>query len=219
MVEFRQYAIWGSSGHAKVLAALIAEQGGEVVALFDNDPSARSVVDGVSVHLGEKGFANWVQQEKPGQSVSGLVAIGGWRGRDRLTIQQHFRDADLSLYSLVHNRAHVCASAVLGEGTQVLAQAVVAADARIGQACIINHKASVDHECILDDGVHIAPGATLCGCVEIGENAFVGAGAVVLPRVIIGKDALVAAGAVVTTDVDPGQRVAGNPARLMKDRV
>lgn len=216
MFEPRRYAIWGSSGHAKVLIALIAEQGGEVVALFDNDPSAKSVVGRLSVIVGEDGFADWIRQEKPGRSVSGLVAIGGWRGRDRLEIHQRFRDAGLSMHALVHDRAYVSASAVLGEGTQVLAQAIVASDARIGQACVINHKASVDHECILGDGVHIAPGASICGCVEIGENAFVGAGAVILPRLIIGKDALVAAGSVVTKDVSPGQRVAGNPARPMK---
>jgi sugar O-acyltransferase (sialic acid O-acetyltransferase NeuD family) len=218
MAETRQYAIWGSSGHAKVLAGLIAEQGGRIVALFDNDPSAKSVVDGLPVLVGEAGFSEWLECKRPGPAVSGLVAIGGWRGRERLSIQRRFREAGLSLHPLVHNRANVAASAVLGEGSQVLAHAVLAADVRIGEACIVNHKASVDHESILGDGVHVAPGATICGCVEIGENAFIGAGAVLLPRLKIGRNAIVAAGAIVIRDVGEGQRVAGNPAYPMKDR-
>ena len=68
----------------------------------------------------------------------------------------------------------------------------------------------------LGNGVHLAPGATLCGCINIGDNVFIGASAVVLPRISIGQDAVVGAGAVVTRDVPAGATVAGNPARVIK---
>ena len=95
----------------------------------------------------------------------------------------------------------------------MLAQALVVADSRLGDVCIVNHKASVDHECILGNGVHLAPGATVCGCVTIGNNVMIGAGSVVLPRLKIGSDALIGAGAVVTKDVPAGSIVVGNPGR------
>jgi len=53
-----RYAIWGSAGHAKVLASLIRAIGGRVVATFDNDPAAQAL-RGVPLHLGEAGFAKW----------------------------------------------------------------------------------------------------------------------------------------------------------------
>lgn len=212
MTEATRYAIWGSAGHAKVLASLVARLGGRVVALFDNREVAPALA-GVPLYLGEAGFERWAEGIEALHEVTGLVAIGGQGGRDRLAIQRRFAARGLRVAPLVHPDASVCASASLGAGTQVLAQAVVAAEARLGAACIVNHQASVDHECVIGDGVHLAPGATLAGLVTVGDNALVGAGAVVLPRLAIGAGATVGAGAVVTRDVAAGTIVVGNPAR------
>ena len=97
-----------------------------------------------------------------------------------------------------------------------MAQAVVAAGAAVGAACIINHKASVDHECVVGDGVHVAPGATICGCVTVDSNVFIGAGAVILPRLEIGRDSIIGAGAVVTKNVPAKSIIVGNPGRIYR---
>lgn len=209
-----RYAIWGSAGHAKVLASLIALRGGSVVALFDNR-DVPSAVAGVPTFVGPEGFARWADAEPSIGDVIGLVAIGGDRGRDRIAIQQLYRERGLRLMSLVHPDASVCVTAQLGAGTQVLAQAVIAAEARLGEACIVNHRASVDHECVVGDGVHLAPGATVCGCVTLHDNVMVGAGAIVLPRLSIGENSVIGAGAVVTRDVPAGSVVVGNPGRAV----
>lgn len=209
----RQCVLWGSAGHAKVLAALLALRGDRVIALFDNNSAAQTALPGIPLYYGQEGFAHWNKRRDVSLPVYGWVAIGGSRGLDRLAIQTFMVQAGIQMPPLVHPDASVCPTAMLGLGTQVLAQAVVAADAQVGQACIINHRASVDHECVLEDGVHLAPGATLCGCVNVDRGALVGAGAVVLPRLRIGAGALVGAGAVVTRDVEPGAVVMGNPAR------
>jgi acetyltransferase-like isoleucine patch superfamily enzyme len=69
---------------------------------------------------------------------------------------------------------------------------------------------------VLGDGVHVAPGATLAGNVEVGDFTLVAVGAVVLPRIRIGRDCIVGAGAVVTRDVPDGTVVYGNPARIIR---
>jgi acetyltransferase-like isoleucine patch superfamily enzyme len=77
----------------------------------------------------------------------------------------------------------------------------------------------VDHEDVLEDGVELAPGATLCGLVTIETGGWVCAGATVLPRIKIGADAIVGAGAVVTRNVPPGVTVVGIPAKpLIKQK-
>lgn len=208
----KSFVIWGCAGHAKVLVSLIKSQGGQVVAFFDNS-EVSSILSGVPVYFGETGFNTWVKETKNLLNVTGLVAIGGHRGTDRIKIQNIFRAAGLKLDPLIHPTAFVCNTATLGEGSQVLAQAVVAADSKLGDACIINHKASVDHECILGDGVHLAPGATVCGCVTVSDNVMIGAGSVVLPRLKIGPDSIIGAGAVVTKDVPARSVIVGNPGR------
>lgn len=208
----QRYAIWGSGGHAKVLASLIALHGGRVVALFDRR-EVTSALPGVPLHVGELAFDRWADATDALDQVIGLVAIGGSRGRDRMAIQQRFRARGLRLTSIVHPHASVCASAKLGAGTQILAQAVVAAEATLGEACIVNHGASVDHECRVGHGVHLAPAAILCGRVTLHDNVMVGAGAVILPRLTVGENSLVGAGAVVTRDLPPNVVVVGNPAR------
>jgi sugar O-acyltransferase (sialic acid O-acetyltransferase NeuD family) len=207
-----RYAIWGSAGHAKVLGSLIALRGGRVIALFDNS-DVPPALPGVPVFLGEAGFRSWVEATPAIEEVTGFVAIGGDRGRDRLKIQALFRAHGMHLTSLVHPDASVCSTARLGAGTQVLAQAIVAADARLGEACIVNHRGSVDHECVLGDGIHLGPAATLCGCVTLHDNVMVGAAAVVLPRITIGANSVIGAGAVITRDVPPDCVVFGNPGR------
>jgi acetyltransferase-like isoleucine patch superfamily enzyme len=82
---------------------------------------------------------------------------------------------------------------------------------------IINTAATVEHESVLGDGVHVAPGATVAGCVTVGSYSMIGVGAVVLPRVVIGSNTIIGAGAVVTRDI-PDRKVAyGNPARIQRE--
>lgn len=54
--------------------------------------------------------------------------------------------------------------------------------------------------------------------VVIEDDADVGIGAIVLPGVTIGRGAQVGAGAVVTRDVPAYAVVAGNPARVLRER-
>ncbi len=56
------------------------------------------------------------------------------------------------------------------------------------------------------------------GGAVVGDGASIGAGTTMIPGVVIGARALVGAGSVVTRNVDPGDVVAGNPARRLGSR-
>jgi sugar O-acyltransferase (sialic acid O-acetyltransferase NeuD family) len=127
------------------------------------------------------------------------------------------RAAGLKTPITKHPASFVSPSSSLGKGSQVLAGSVISVLSTIGEACIINTNASVDHECLIGDGVHIAPGATLCGCVTVERFSMIGAGAVVLPRTKIGEGSVIGAGSVVTKDIPSNVVAFGSPARVIRE--
>jgi sugar O-acyltransferase (sialic acid O-acetyltransferase NeuD family) len=183
----KELIIWGSSGHAKVLEELFNFSEYRIVALVDNNKEAKSVIANTPLLNGIEGFTNWLKQRNNSTQLYGIVAIGGALGLDRLKIQKLLVNKNVKIINAIHPFSYLAKNTCIGEGTQILAGAVIASSANIGNGVIINTASSIDHECILHDGVHIGPGATLAGCVEVGSCTFIGAGAVVLPRIKIGK--------------------------------
>ena len=70
--------------------------------------------------------------------------------------------------------AHIANSATLAAGTIIMHFALINAYAQIGKNCIINSKATIEHECCIGDHCHIAVGAILCGNVTVEEGSFFG---------------------------------------------
>ncbi len=54
--------------------------------------------------------------------------------------------------------------------------------------------------------------------IHIKKHAWIGSRAMILPGVTIGRAAVVAAGSIVTKDVPDGMIVAGQPARVLRER-
>lgn len=214
-----KFLIWGAKGHAKVLDEIIRLNGGEVIAIVDKDSSLISPIDNLTILNGYQGYINWLTEiKRSGKEfkVSAIAAIGGDKGKDRIDYLKMFQLDGFETPSLIHPKSHVSDTAVIGSNSQICAFAFVGAGSSIGDACIINTKASIDHESIVNDGVHLAPNVTLCGCVKIGKNVFIGVGAIILPNLTIGNNSIVGAGAVVTRDVPANVLVYGNPAKIIK---
>jgi len=140
-------------------------------------------------------------------------AIGCGDNRLRQAVAEKLRAQGGLLQTIVHAQAVVSPSAEIGPGCAILAGAIVGPYARLGRGVIVNHGASVDHDCVIGDYANLCPGARLGGTVRIGERAFLGLNACILQGRMIGNDAIVGAGAVATKDVMPHVTVVGVPAR------
>ena len=99
-----------------------------------------------------------------------------------------------------------------------MAGVIINADSEIGDLAIINTGATVDHDCRVSEGVHIAPQCAIAGTVVIGRMSFLGIGTRVIPGVGIGSNVTVGAGGVVIGDIPDNVTAVGVPARIIKHK-
>ena len=87
----------------------------------------------------------------------------------------------------------------------------------IGDAVIVNTAATIDHDSVVSNGSHICREYTYQVLLKL-ESVMIGVGAQVIQCINIGNDAVVGAGANVISDVEPNTIVVGNPAKLIQKK-
>lgn len=191
--------LYGASGHAKVVMDIVSKAYYDVPCLIDDNPAITELAGLPVVHSAEG-------------LLPIIVTIGDCQIRRRIVERLGVRE----YLTVMHPNAVKAESVKLGCGTVVMAGAILNPFSSVGNHCIINTGASIDHDCIIHDFVHIAPHCTLCGEAEIGEGTWVGAGTTVIQGIHIGKDCFIGAGSVVVKDIPDGCLCYGNPARIVK---
>jgi len=197
----------GAGGHSKVVIDACRAAGKEIAGLVADDMPAGTVVSDIRVIADMRSIADAAFL----RAHLFHVAVGDQGARRRIATDLIARGA--RLVTLVHPSAVVSPCASIGDGTVLVAGAIVNAGSRVGRFCILNTACSVDHDNVLEDGCHICSGARLAGRVLCGEGAFVGTGAIVIPGISIGARAIIGAGAVVIRDVPADAKVVGCPAK------
>lgn len=190
--------LYGASGHAKVIIDILRANQIEINGLVDDNPNVQELL-GISVLHQSNGLSPFI------------ISIGN--NQIRKTIAEQLKT---SFGKAIHPSAIISPNSLIDEGTVVMQGAIVQSCATIGKHCIINTGASVDHECVIEDYVHISPHATLCGNVRVGEGSWVAAGSVVLPGISIGKWSVIGAGSVVAKDIPDGVLAVGNRCKVLK---
>lgn len=198
----------GASGQAKVVCDLLDALGVKCAGLYDDIHE----ID----HKEHNGFIlldKITSIENKPTDAGFHIAIGVNSIRQSIACAKD----QLNYPILIHPSAIVAKSASLGDGSICMAGSIVQAAVQIGKHCIINTNASVDHDCILHNFAQVAPGATVCGNVTIGECSYVGAGAVIKQGIHIGNHVMIGAGAVVLKNIPDNCMVFGNPAKIIKE--
>lgn len=210
--------IWGASDQCRVNYPILKQLGFQIEALIDDTANKRSPFDDVPIYVSEQGLDAFLQTTEIG-GLGFVVAIGNPFGHVRMKLHRLMKEKGLLPVSFADPTALICKTAFHGEGLQVMPAAIVHNDVKIGDQCIINTHALVEHDCVLKDGVEIGPGAVLCGRVRVGENSWIGANATIRPRVVIGDNSIIGAGAVVVTDIPSNVVVVGVPAKVIRENM
>ena len=197
----KRLIVIGAGGHGRVCAEAAELAGFRDIAFLDDKK-----VEGLPVI----GTLNDIEKYK--SSSCFFVAVGD--NLIRKKIMKTIKELGGELASIVHPFSSVSKSAEIGEGTVIMAGAVVQANAKIGSGVIINTCSSVDHDCVIGNWSHVAVGAHLAGAVKTGESVLLGAGCVVINNISVTDHCIVGAGTAVICEIKTAGTYVGVPARL-----
>lgn len=194
--------IIGASGHGKVVADIALRNGYKDIVFLDDNENVKECF-GFPV-IGCTSGAAEITGDK-------IVAIGNAKIRERI-------QRKIETITLVHPDAIIGEKVEIGKGSVVMAGTVINPETIIGEGCIVNTSASIDHDCLLQDYVHVAVGAHLCGTVHIGKGTWVGAGATIINNISVCDECMIGAGGLVIRDIEiPGTYV-GVPVKRIEKR-
>ena len=148
--------IIGAGGYGRTIADLAAQSKkyNEIKFLDDN-------ANGIDVIGTIKEAVSFIDDD-----TAFYAAIGNNDFRCKLIIE--IQSAGGEVVSIIHPTAYISPTVKVGIGVAILPNASVGTNVVIGDGCIVNMHSVIDHDTVLEKGVHIAPGA-----IVKGENRIV----------------------------------------------
>ncbi len=195
--------IVGAGGYGKVVADIALKTGYTDLAFVDDN------VEGNWLQFPIVGTCESLKALDDGKTDF-VIAIGNNAIRQKIATAY-----DLPWATLVHPSAQIGIATALGEGSVVMANAVINAGATVGKHCIINTGAIIEHDNAIEDFVHISPNAALGGTVRVGKGTHIGIGATVKNNIDICENCIIGAGAMVGKNLTEATTYIGLPAKKM----
>lgn len=156
------------------------------------------------------------------QAMPFVIGIG--ENYIRQKVANRYRE-QLSFCNLIHTSAtfgYLQRKAIeCQQGIIVCAGVRFTNSVKVGDFCIFNQNATIAHDVVIGGFVHVAPGSTISGNVDIGNNCWIGAGAVLNQgtpedKLLIGSNTTIGSGAVVIRSCESNSVYAGVPAQKIK---
>lgn len=192
--------IIGASGHGKVVSDIAEKNGYDEIEFLDDNE--KIITCGRWPVVGRLASLEEIDNDV-------FIAIGNANTRHHL-MEQH---KNKNFPVLIHPNAVIAPDVEIGSGTVVMAGAVVNSGVRLGTGVIINTCSSVDHDCIIEDYVHISVGSHLSGTIKVGSETWIGVGVSIVNNINICSHCFIGAGAVVVRDINEKGTYYGVPAK------
>jgi len=192
----KSIAVYGASGHGKVVADIALTNGYDEVVFID---------DGDNEYMS---FQEYLTQ------YSYPIALGIGNNSTRKQVYEKIKSENLEVKTLIHERAIVANDVIVKEGTVIMPGVVVNTGSSIGTGSILNTGSIVDHDCDIGDFVHIAPKSALAGDVCVKDMVMIGIGSSIVQGITIGENSVVGAGSVVISDIQDNVVSYGVPAKV-----
>lgn len=202
----------GAGGHCKVIIDIIKSMDEyEIVGITDIKASGKLLDIPI---IGNDTILQGAYDSGVDHAFIGIGALYDINMRN--IIYSKLKNIGFKLPALIHKDSIISPYAHIGDGTCIMAGAVVNASSYIGENCIINTGSVIEHDCIVEGNSHISPNVSIGGGTRIGCNTHIGIGTSVIQGIAIGDNVTVGAGAVVIDDIPDNVVSVGVPAKIIK---
>ncbi len=157
--------------------------------------------------------ANYI--EKLGKNCAIFVALQQSHNRQRY-IQELNSHLPSNFINLIHPAAEVASTANIGIGNLLDGNVQLSPKVHLGSHCLIHKQVVIDSSTVVHDFVQIGAGSIIGEQVTIEKDVFIGPSVTIIPGLHIGQGAQIGAGSVVLGNVQPKEKVLGNPAKNFK---
>jgi sugar O-acyltransferase (sialic acid O-acetyltransferase NeuD family) len=191
--------IMGGGGGAKMLIdALKHSKQYQVVGILDDKLELGINVLGVCV-VGRLSDVNKLLAININNFV---LAFGVLSQRNiRYELYLKFKKMGCNFPNIIHPKAVVEESVIMGEGNVILAMANVGSCVKMGNLNYINNNALVSHDCELQDNIHLAPSSVLASSITIESNVLVGMNTTLYYGISIGNGVTILNGLVINNSI------------------
>jgi sugar O-acyltransferase (sialic acid O-acetyltransferase NeuD family) len=201
----------GGGGHARVVISILRKLSHYRIIGY-SDLKDNGTLLGTPYLGSDEALTSLAQKELEAVLAVGQVGLG----TSRFGLWKRLQSLSLSFPFVVSPDAIVNEGVRGDDGAIVMDGAIINSGATIGRGAIVNTHSTIEHDVVLEDWVHVAPGATVCGGVTVGRYSMIGAGATVIEGLAIAEHCLVGAGATVVHDISEPGVYAGSPARRIR---
>lgn len=208
--------IFGASGHGSVVLDCLKKEGEYTfIGYIDSFQKKGSQHNGYPILGSEYDLPYLIEKHR---IFGGIVAIGdNWTRKiivDRLLkIAPNFK-----FISAIHPDSSVGMNVSIGKGTIIMPGAIINANSIIGDFCIVNTNASLDHDGFMENYSSLAPRACVAGHFWLGKFSAICLGANVIENVTIGRHTKIGAGSLVMNDIGDNVIAYGTPAKVIRKR-
>lgn len=208
MNQVLETTLLGYSGHGKVVAEAVLLNGFHIIGYIDFEEKKDN-----PFNLEYLGSNNVIPDLINAGKKHFILGVG--ENHKRLELAELISSYGGFCTTIIHPEAKVSKFSKIGLGTFIARGVCINPFVQIGDFCIVNTAATIDHDSKIGDAVHIAPGGVVAGNTSIGKLSFVGANSVLINNLQIGTNVKIGAGSVVIKNIPNNSTVVGNPTRVV----
>ena len=208
--------IFGIGGHARVILSelLISNTYNEVIFVASNGYSEDIIKINNNIYKVINNIDNLAKMYN--KNSSGVIGLGDISKRRTIVNEILYKIPDFKWTSVISSNSIISEDVIIEEGTVVITGSIINAGCRLGKHCIINTRASIDHDNQIGDYVNINPSVVTGGSVIIHDNVEIGIGSVIKNNILINKNVTIGGNSFVNKDCSSDSLYFGSPIRKIK---